>query len=378
MSYSVKLDGNDILDYDDQSLVLLEPSLEDEVNDVGSFEFRMPPIHQYYGEVKPLISTVEVYQDDDLLWYGRVLSVSTDYYREKAITCEGPFGWFHDSIQEENEYENISLHTFFTLVVLNHNSQVPESRRFTVGTITVDDETVYRKLDYQDTKSVLEDMCLDTNGGYLIFRKENGQNYIDWVKEMPYTCNQPVEFGLNMTDISSSFEAGDIITSVWPLGYTIQENGDPSKGPIVPADDPRIGHRLTLRDEYGIDIIDSTLTEIYGRITEVVTFDNVKTPEVLLEKGTEYLQKQLYDRMTFECTAVELKNYGPGANDNYDHFKIGQTVRVRSKPHAIDQEFPLTKLSIRLDTAVKEITLGTLPHKTLTQIVNTNTEDAKK
>ena len=48
MLYRVLVDGEDILDYNDQTMVLLSPQLEPEIDVAGSFEFTVPPNHKYY------------------------------------------------------------------------------------------------------------------------------------------------------------------------------------------------------------------------------------------------------------------------------------------------------------------------------------------
>lgn len=369
MSFEVTVDNLDFLDYYYKDMVILNPQLEVELNTVDSFTFVVPPIHKYYAEIKPLVSIVEVYEDGDMIWFGRILSVDTNYDREKEITCEGPYGWFHDSVQRYCVYEEIGLHDFFRTLIENHNNQVPSARQFQVGNITMSDKTVYRKLDYESTKEALESMIIDAEGGYLFFRRENGTNYIDWLEDMPYECNQPVEFGLNMTDISSSFNGEDLITCLLPLGDTVRPNDDPEQGELIEEDDPRVGLPLTLEHKYGTDLIASNLVNIYGAIIAPVTFSGVTDAEELKRKGEAYLQNETYNRLTFECEAIELKSYGPGANDNYDHFKVGQKVRCRSIPHALDAVFPLIKMSVTLDTAAKTVTLGTAPRKNLTEIV---------
>ena len=378
MSYRVTVDNLEFLDYDDKTRVLIEPQLEDEINEIGSFEFKLPPIHRFFNTPSPYKSTVEVYEDEDLIWFGRVISVNTDYYRQKEIVCEGPLAWFQDTILRYHEYESVKVHTFFRDIITGHNLMAPSNRQFQIGNITVDNPDVYRKLDFTSSYDALMTMCVGAEGGYLFFRRVEGVNYIDWLKDMPYTCNQPVEFGLNLVDISSSFEGADLITAIIPLGDTVQANSDPSQGEIVSEDDDRVGRPLDLTLEYGTDIIASdAAVQQYGMIVRAVNFSGVKDVTELYNKGVEYLEEQLLNKMTFECTAVELKSFGPGANDNYDHFKLGQMVRCKSKPHALDAIFPLMKISIDLTSAEKQVTLGTMPHQTLTKIVNTNADTSK-
>ena len=71
-----------------------------------------------------------------------------------------------------------------------------------------------------------------------------------------------------------------------------------------------------------------------------------------------------FDHLVIECSAAELHLQ----NENYEPFRIGQMIRCRSIPHLIDKTFPLVKLTLRLDTAAKQITLGTAVRESLTRI----------
>ena len=384
MSYQIKMNQVpsgvapmiDILDYEDKLMALLSPKLTDELNEIGTLEFEMPPIHRYYDWPVPLNSTVEVYEDGEMIWYGRVISTTTDYYRQKNVCCEGALGWFKDTVQRYHEYKSVSVRQFFRDLITNHNAMAPAHRQFTVGDITVEDATVYRKLDYETTYDCLMRMCVGAEGGYFFFRRSGTTNYIDWLKSMPYTCNQPVEFGLNLVDISATFDGADIVTAILPLGDTVQANSDATKGEVIDKTDPRVGLPLTLTHDYGSDILYSDLAENYGNIVEAVQFSGAKTSVKLIAEATRYMTERVYDRMSVECTAVELKRHGQGQNENYDRFRIGQMVKVRSRPHVISAEYPLIKLEIELDTAEKKVTLGTAPRQTLTKIVDESTQES--
>lgn len=291
MIYRVIMDGNDILNYQERQFILVNPSLNMELNTAGSFEFTMPPAHAFYDNVMPLSSTIAVYEDETLLWFGRPVEIETDYYKQKTVYCEGALAFFNDSVQRPREYDHISLHTFFRTVIESHNTQVGEYRQFTVGTITVPDKTVYRKLNYDATFDVLKKQCLNAEGGYLFLRRENGTNYIDWYKEMPYASNQPVEFGLNLLDMHSNFDGSSIATCVLPLGDTDTETGLP----------------LTVESvNDGSDVIESEAVAEYGRITKAISFSGVKYANTLYEDGLEYLASTQFDNLTIECTAAEL------------------------------------------------------------------------
>ena len=349
MIYRVIMDGNDILNFQEKEFVLLNPALNMELNTAGSFEFTLPPSHAFYESVNPIISTVEVYEDDVLLWFGRPMEIKKDFFNNRQVYCEGALAFFNDSVQRLHEYDSISLHTFFRTIIANHNNQVAGGRQFTVGSITVADKAVYRKLNYDSTFDCLKRQCLDAEGGYLFLRREEGVNYIDWLNEMPYTCNQPVEFGLNLLDMTADFNGSTIATCVIPLGDTVEGTDAPLTVASVNG---------------GSDVIVSEAASTYGRITKAVQFSGVKYADTLYANGLDFLSNVQFDDLIIECTAAELHSQ----NENYELFRVGQNVRCRSNPHLLDRMFPLVKMSINLDTAAKQITLGTQVRQTLTKI----------
>ncbi|MGO5292878.1 phage upper tail fiber protein [Bilifractor sp. LCP19S3_H10] len=360
MIYQVFMDGVSIFNYDYPDMVLLEPTLEMELNTSGSFDFTMPARHVFYDNVHLLTSDIEVYEGNHLLWFGRPIGIQTDYYRQKKVSCEGALAFFNDSVQDAQEYDRISIRDFFRLVVANHNRQVASNRQFTVGTMTIPDKMVYRKLHYEQTMDVLKRQCLAAEGGYFFVRREGSVNYIDWLSEMPYTCNQPIEFGLNLLDISGNRGGEEVATCVLPLGDTDHTTGNP----------------LTVESvNNGKKIVESEAVVTYGKITKAVTFSGVSDPHTLFEDGVEYLSSLQFDRLSIECDASELHFLNP----NFEAFRVGQRIHCVSKPHLVEKDLPLTRMSLKLDTATKQITLGTPVRQTLTEIyADIKTEEVKE
>ena len=340
------MDGYDIYGHSEDS-TLLSPSLSIELNSAGSLEFTMPTIHKNYDIPQLMTSDVEVYEDGALIWYGRVLEINKDMNNFKQIFCEGPMAYFNDSIQRPEIFDTTTVHTFFETVIANHNSQVPENRRFEVGTITVDDISIYRELNYETTKDVIENMCLNAEGGYLIFRKEDGVNYVDWLSDLTSESTQPIQYGLNIVDLTQYISGDGLYTSIIPLGKEID------------------GVKLTITEvNDGLDYLDSDAVELYGRITAVVEFSEYGVATELLNAAERWLANQQFDLLEIKCDAAELyyldKSYGP--------FKVGQKVLVNSTPHLINKVFPLTSINIDLDSAVKKISVGTQKKRELTEI----------
>lgn len=413
MIYRVLFNGVDIYGATPET-TLLDPKLETELNSAGSFEFKLPPGHASYDVPTLLTSDVEVYEDDDLIWFGRPIEIVKNWNNEKSVSCEGALAFFNDTIQRPHTWDAVNVHDFFAHVISQHNAQVDTNRQFTVGSITVINKIVYRSLNYDTTFDVLQSMCLDAEGGYLFVRRENGVNYIDWLAEMPYAATQPVQFAVNMLDISQTFNGEDICTAVIPLGAnlgseaTVKDNttyanvyssmstsssvvGRVNSGKTlvysfvdnteewVLCRDPYDGYvqmqyldlqsgdsALTIAHMNNhIDIIeDAEAVAVYGRITKIKQWTSIRSATELKTKGQQWLADEQYDKLSIEVNAAELHYL----DNNYGAFKVGQLVHVVSTPHLIDKELPMTKISVNLDSGTKKITIGTPPHQTLTEI----------
>jgi hypothetical protein len=111
--------------------------------------------------------------------------------------------------------------------------------------------------------------------------------------------------------------------------------------------------------------LDSDYVEEFGRITGIVKFDSCEDPAELMVLGLQYLADQRYLHPTITCSAAELHYI----NNEYTPFLIGQQVHIVSTKHKLDAILPIVKLELQLDNAQKEIEIGTLDRKTLTEIV---------
>lgn len=346
MIYRIVLDGQDIYDSFYRTKAIYLPQLETELNTAGSLSFSIQRDHEFYNQIQFFKSDIEVYEDGDLIWFGRPVEQQCNFRNQKDIYCEGALAFFNDSVQMPSEHRG-TLHEYFRKLINQHNSQVDSNRQFTIGEITIPDKYIYRKSSYEKTLNVIKDKCLEAEGGYLFCRKENGQLYIDWLKDLPYTTNQPIEFGLNMLDLQSSFDGTDFATCIIPLGQTDSETGE----------------ELTIASvNNGSVRYESDAVELYGRITAVQNFNYIDDATTLLQAAKTWLENTQFNSLTMECTAADLHVQ----NENYEIFKLGQIVHCFSNPHLLDKDLPLSKMSLSLDTAVKKITLGTIPKKSLT------------
>lgn len=354
--YRVLCDGLPIYDLRDEELVLIDPKLTLEVNKAGSFEFKMPPNHPQYNLPVKMRSVIQVFQDDVEIFSGRPIEQKTDFYNRKFISCEGQLAYLNDSIQRPAEYHDKTVRGYLKTLIANHNSQVDESKQFKVGIVTVKDnnDSLYRYTNYNSTLQEIKEDLVDDLGGYIRIRNVDGYHYIDYIEEYDNTNNQTIQFGENLLDFSRNFDWTELVTAIIPLGAKLEES------PIEALE-----QRLTIESvNNGCDYLtNEEALATFGWIAKTVTWDGVKTPEMLLSKGRKWLTDNQFEEMVIEAKAIDL-HYTDG---EIEQFKLGDKIKVHSLLHGIDRYFPLTKMTIQLNNlSANTITLGTTVKTSLT------------
>lgn len=361
--YTIKCDDYILSDPRHKDLFVASPKLNLEVNKNGSADFIIYPTHPYYDHLKKLKSIITVYQDGRPIFKGRIVDDELGFYNEKQVSVEGILGFLLDSIQEPFEYTG-KVDEFFINLINNHNSQVESFQQFKVGRITVTDPNNYinrSSTDYLTTKEVIESRLLSINGGYLNIRYEDDGNYIDYLDDFEDDSTQIIEFGENLIDLSQKTDAINIKTGIIPLGAKLKD----SEGKDTES-------RLTIESVNGgiKYLIDDEMVEKYGRIFQVITYDDITDASNLLIRAKQELAESVKLSNTIELTAVDLNN----VDKNIESFHFCNYIRILSAQHNIDKTYLLQKLNIDLASPENtKITLG----KTIKTLTDTTTRSNK-
>ena len=346
--YRLYCDGLTLYNDRLENLKIINPSVELEENKTGSFVFGMPVDHPYYGLVRKMKSIITLYQDDYLLFRGRVLDDEIGWHNEKSVVCEGELSFLIDSIQRPYEYDG-TIAGYLNLLITRHNEQVEESKWFTVGNVTVTDANDYivrSNNDYTDTWTELQTKLIDLLGGYIVVRHDGYINYIDYLQDVKLLSSQPITFGKNLLDLKRIRKGSEIATAVIPLGAKLKDEE---------GNDTDV--RLTIAEvNGGLDyIVDEDAKSQYGMIVKTVVYDDVTLAENLLTKGQAHLAEIVNLPETIELSAADLAT----VNTSFSSFYLGTQVRVESKPHGVEQLFVVKKLTVNLlEPASNKLTLG--------------------
>lgn len=358
--YQMTCDNKIIHDVRLENRIVLSPKLNLETGKNGTLTFIVPPRNECYNDIKQKKSIIQVWQIDRIdnkvkkteLFRSTAYSVKDDFYNRKQVECEGELSFFNDTIVRPYSFQG-DVETLFKQYVNNHNAQVNEEKKFTARNCTVTDPNNYitrANINYPTTKNEMDDKLINILGGHFEtgeLEDETGR-YIDYLANYERKATQVIEFGKNLLDITQCIKTEDVATRIIPLGK---------------KDDN--GNYLTIKDvNNGLDYVqDDAAVALFGIIEKTVIFEDVTLAENLLKKGQDTLEEYINSTVSIELSAADLHNL----DVNIEAFRIGDNVRVISKPHGLDRHFLLSKLSLALDSVSScSMTLGAT-FKTFTQ-----------
>lgn len=339
----VYADGALVYDSRLEDYALLELKVTAGVDIAGTATITMPQHHPAYNSFTSYRTVVTIYRDGLLLFRGRALYPSDDFYNRRTITCEGERGFLRDAVIRPYLYQDGPAAIFADLIAL-YNAQVDEFKRFTVGTVTAVDPNNYVRMESEDAQLASEvlDKLIERVGGYIVFTTNDaGERVINWYEDLGYRSSQVIEFGENLLDFARSSSNPEMATVIVPYG----------------AKDETTGQRLTIESvNDGLDFLqDYDAVALRGVIAAPVYWDDITLPENLLAKAQQYLASSKLMITSLQLSAVDL-SYMDKAIDT---FRVGDTIRVRSKPHGVDDDFQLTTRTYDLmDPAKDKVTLG--------------------
>lgn len=364
-----------------RNLKLINPVLNMEENCAGSFTFKIPPTHPAYDSLELLRTFIAVWEDGEWIWEGRVFSVQLDYWNVKKVTVEGELAYLNDGVMGQRAptsftpsqgLETVVKDRLFT--ICNSNASNTGVRRsMYMGEVTVTDPNGFTPYttDYNAPYEALQDL-LETYGGHLRIRHNDAEplrwRLLDYLADYPYTSNQVINFGENLQDINRSWDATTIITSIIPLGKALDQDGG--------SDYSSLTRYLDVSSINGSKYMDnSDLLAKYGRIIEVMHFDDIDDANLLYQVGLLYVNALTDAPMQIEVTAADLHKLNP----TLEPFRLLTQIRCVSEPHNLDAYFPITKLEIYLDEPERSlVTLGGTSQMTISQATSKNGADIIK
>lgn len=320
-------------DWADPEYQLISPIIKMETNKAGSVEFTILPRHPFYDTLSIMKTRIDVYRDEELIFSSRVLSNDTDTYKQRKVYCEGALAYLVDSIFGPSKGTR-TTEEHFRLLIDSHNAQVEDTKKFTVGSIEIDEKAeshIFGEDNYRETFSAIQSDMIDSFGGYLRIRYENGVRYIDYLKSYNTTSSQTIEFGQNLIDLMNKQTGEDLFTVLLPIGkdkLTIEAAGDSQK--------------YTHNGKY---LENAEAIASYGRILKTEDFGDITDARTLMEKAEKYMTDN-YKGIPPELSikAIDLHQFYPTVRP----FNLGDSITVKSPIHGVERILICTAIEINI------------------------------
>ena len=343
--YQVNL-GENILYYPaNETYTIYDVKLDEEVGAAAEFTFKVPPTNPLYSSLTQG-ALVTILQDGDEIFRGEIRDISVNFAKVADVYCLEDLAFLADEYLEPVSIVDQTYTQRFQAAIEAYNVGRTEDRQFEVGYITNVVSSRYCNWVTEYDESILDCLrkCVCGDDGYLRVRRVNSggtvTRYIDCVLLSDYgiQATQAIEYGYNLLDYVKDSDYENLTNVLTPYGAEL---------------DSEVYEGYNARLEGTTIQNDDSLTA-YGRHAKAVVFDGVETLSELNRLAAAYLTRYCQPQLTMEVEAVDLSTV-----ENVSELKIGDSVRIISKPFAVDQWLYLTKIKRDLQNIDKNtITLS--------------------
>lgn len=233
----------------DEGMMLTEPELDIAASSAGSFSFNLPKTNYGYGKILRTITRVVVEKDDEVIFMGRINSDDEDLWQNQRIKAEGALTYLNDSLSEKRVFINkdrtqenrLTVYKLAEEILGYHNdkfqdepwkqfhvvaeSDIPvQNRAKFVGRDSEDvnsDAISYYSINYDNPLELLQEIVELADGAFRIkYNEDEGywDVYIYGKYNFPVNNSQPIEFGLNLLELTKSNDNSSVATVVAPFG----------------------------------------------------------------------------------------------------------------------------------------------------------------
>ncbi len=293
------------------------------INAIDSFTFTIPPLNVGFNELHDFTTIVTVYNTSKKRYefFGRVLysdvSMDESGFIEKNVTCESYFGFLCDTVQPYVTERNWTVRELFEYIINQHNAQIEEYKRFTIGEITVTDpnDNLYVGIQRENTWETLSKKLIETLGGEIRFRVVDGVNYIDYLTQIGEVKTTPIKMSRNMKAISKETDPTAFVTKLIPLGAKLNDDTE-----------ERLGIE-TVNNSHNY-LLDEEAVEKYGIHVGYIEFDDVTDANNLLRKAKAWFTENNRVKIKYSITALDLSLLGLDIDDFdvYNYYPIANPL----------------------------------------------------
>lgn len=328
-------------------------TLTQSLNAVDTFEFSLGYENPGYNLVTPMKSLIKIFQDGSLIFFGRVIKqkpvMDTSGLMYQTFDANSVEDYLHDSVQIQQKVSNCDLKTYLQAIIGQHNSQVEDYKKFSVGTVTVTDSagSADRYLDYEDTFDAITNRLIDVYGGYITI--DYGSMTINYLSSVGSQSSTPLRIGFNMKSASKTIDPTSVVTRLIPTGADLSTDSSSTDSSStdtssLTTDKQPVTAKTTLSNQGYVDNQD--LIDEFGIIIGTQNFDGVTDATVLQQKAQSWLGSQSAAKESWEINAANLHLI----DKTIDDFKVGNQYQFINDFVAPTEWLQVTELDLDLVT----------------------------
>lgn len=345
---------------------MVAPSIKADMGKAESFDFQVNPNSDYYNAFVELKTLMQVKYGDDIIFHGRVVTVSTSGLLEvRSIHAEGLFAVLRDSYQEGIEEDKIpktpvldrlegilSTHNSFYANTVDAWKQIALDRSIITAEFDRNETRKLASTSWQTSIDALNDL-VSKYGGYMrVTYGSNGTPYLDWksnyFRDLGDGQRPHIEIAKNLIDLSKASEVSEIFTRVIPIGtktVTSTKSDGSSSGSSTSSasryvyigsqkwfsvtqlcDQSFSGYtREQLNSGFHSYEDYANAENNYGVIFKVLNFSNADNADTLKTYALDWVKKNYYGALkTFNVKAIDMHMIG----ENSPRILIGDCVDI--------------------------------------------------
>lgn len=300
---------------------------------IPSLEFTIYYDNDGYDKLIPYATKIYAEDDDGMVFFGRVISVSPSMDSNgifcKEVVAESFLGYFKDSIYVyTQDLQDNCIDGFIKIYVDNHNDMMADYPDKQINfTAYITQDTIEGR-EYDISISTWEKLIAEDLGyGYQISEDSNGDLHLGTHVDESVSTTY-IELGKNLESLSVTDNFDNLCTRVVPLNKDGYSWVDPSLGPW---------------EAPWIDTTSQTALNTYGIVMKAVKFEEIssKSESRLKRYGRKYLQSNEQITRNFKINAIDLYRLGYSP----ESFQLFRKYRIKCEPLNCDETLQLTKIT---------------------------------
>ena len=353
---------------------LINGTLKLEVNKAGTFEFDILPSHSYYSVLRRYIHYVCVKEDDEILFYGRILSMTLSFNGMKHVTCEGLLANLLDCPMYNPDASTTdklftvggSPFVMFETAIRAYRNRVRDD--IYSGDVRSDaNSLVLEDVDVSGGTSVgdfILNELVESVGGFLQMEYRelvpggdiHGQ--LSWYADPDLdstmssynqsTVSQTIVFGENLLDFSGECSDDDVVTGIIP---TWEDGNGNTHWTSVQKKDATLSYDKTIYMPHIIGAQGGL-----GAVgLSVVKLPGTSTQEKAQEHATNYVNKYCSNYILSSGKNIDFDSFTVRALDmhfmdsSWTKIWLYDRVRVTCGPQSIDRILLCSSIEVLID-----------------------------